>query len=89
MAIIDVREPGEFAVDTLPGAVNIPISQLPERIGEIPADAMPVFLCRSGARSWRACGVAIVAGHAQPAHLEGGLLAWAAEVNPVFRVAPI
>ena len=89
IAIIDVREPGEFAVDTLPGAVNIPISQLLQRIGEIPADAMPVFLCRSGARSWRACGVAIVAGHAQPAHLEGGLLAWAAEVNPAFRVAPI
>ncbi len=89
IAIVDVREPGEFAVHTMPGAVNIPVGQLPGRIGEIPAGATPVFLCRSGTRSLRACGVAISAGHAAPVHLEGGLLAWAAEVDPAFKVAPI
>jgi adenylyltransferase/sulfurtransferase len=88
VAIVDVREPGEFAVQTLSGAVNIPIGQLPKRIGEIPHGTTPVFLCRSGARSLRACGIAIAAGHATPIHLEGGLLAWAAVMDPTFNVAP-
>jgi sulfur-carrier protein adenylyltransferase/sulfurtransferase len=89
LTIVDVREPKEFAVRTLPGAVNIPIGDLQRRLREIPADATPVFLCRSGTRSLRACAVAIDAGFASPAHLEGGLLAWAAETDPAFEVANV
>jgi molybdopterin/thiamine biosynthesis adenylyltransferase/rhodanese-related sulfurtransferase len=89
LMIVDVREPKEFAVRTLPGAVNIPIGDLQRRLREIPADTTPVFLCRSGTRSLRACAVAINAGFASPAHLEGGLLAWAAGTDPAFEVANI
>jgi len=89
IAIIDVREPGEFAVSHLPGACNIPIGELTGRLGEMPADALAIFICRSGARSLTACGIAVSAGIATPAHLEGGLLAWAAQVNPGFEVAPL
>lgn len=52
--IIDVREPGEYAAGHLLGAVNIPLSQFRERIGEVPKDR-PVYLhCRSSQRSYYA-----------------------------------
>ena len=89
LAIVDVREPHEFAARSLPGAINIPVAQLARRLGEIPTHTTPVFLCRSGGRSLRACGIAIDAGMAVPSHLEGGLLAWAAEVDPTFEVASL
>lgn len=52
--LIDVREPAEYAAGHLKTAVNLPLSQLRERMGEIPADR-PVYLhCRSSQRSYNA-----------------------------------
>ncbi|HEX4618290.1 MAG TPA: molybdopterin-synthase adenylyltransferase MoeB [Steroidobacteraceae bacterium] len=85
--LIDVRERWEYDTGHLPAAVNIPMSELPQRIAEIPRAGGPVFICRSGARSLRACTLALTAGVAAPANLEGGLLAWAAEVDPSLPVA--
>jgi len=87
--IVDVREPAEFEVSHLPSARNIPVGELSGRIGEIPANVTAVFICRSGGRSLTACGIAVNAGIESLAHLEGGLLAWAAQVNPRFEVAPV
>jgi sulfur-carrier protein adenylyltransferase/sulfurtransferase len=87
LLLVDVREPREFATAHLPGAKNIPVSDVQRRLAEIPADITPVFLCRSGARSLTACRIALSAGRTAPAHLEGGLLAWAADVEPGFNVA--
>jgi molybdopterin/thiamine biosynthesis adenylyltransferase/rhodanese-related sulfurtransferase len=86
--LVDVREPREFAAAHLPGAKNIPVSDMQRRLAEIPADVTPVFLCRSGARSLTACRLALGAGRIAPAHLEGGLLAWAVDIEPDFTVAP-
>lgn len=85
--LVDVREPREFATAHLPGAVNIPVSDLEHRLVEIPADTTPIFLCRSGTRSLTACRIALAGGREAPAHLEGGLLAWAAEIDPAFTVS--
>jgi adenylyltransferase/sulfurtransferase len=85
--LIDVRERWEFDTGHLPDAVNIPMSELPHRIGEIPRAGGPVFICRSGGRSLRACAMALQAGVASPANLEGGLTAWAARVDPTLPVA--
>src|SRR6185437_4151184 len=87
LALIDVREPHEFNTRHLRTARNIPLADLERRLGELTAGSMPVFLCRSGRRSLAACALAVRAGMV-PAHLEGGLLAWAAEVDPDFEVAP-
>jgi len=89
LVIVDVREPHEFAVGHLEGAFNIPVGELGRRVGEIPAESTAVFICRSGARSLTACAIAVNAGLATPAHLEGGLLAWATEVDPEFEVASL
>lgn len=85
--LIDVRRPEEFAIAHLPGAINIPIDQLAARFGEIAAAKQVIFICRSGARSLAACQLAIQRGMLNPAHLEGGLLAWSRENDPSFVVA--
>ena len=85
-ALIDVREPREFAAGHLPGAHNIPIGALDTRWPEIPANAAPVFLCRSGVRSLAACRIAARRGHPGFAHLEGGLLTWAADIDNTLKV---
>jgi adenylyltransferase/sulfurtransferase len=87
MTLIDVREPYEYEAGHLEGAIHIPLGELPGRIGEIAPDSAPVFMCRSGGRSLRACEIALKAGIASPANLDGGLLGWAAEVDPELPVA--
>ncbi|MFB1481788.1 rhodanese-like domain-containing protein [Corallococcus sp. RDP092CA] len=53
--LVDVRTPEEFAAGHLPGAVNIPVEELPRRLAELGSPEKPfVIYCRSGARSSRA-----------------------------------
>ncbi|HYM29373.1 MAG TPA: rhodanese-like domain-containing protein, partial [Steroidobacteraceae bacterium] len=84
--LVDVREPAEFAAGHLPGSLHIPLGELPQRLGEIPPGAAPVFMCRGGGRSMAACQLALRARIASPANLEGGLLAWSREVDPALTV---
>ena len=53
IAILDVRTPDEFADGHAQGAINIPVSELPARIGEVPAGPV-LILCRSGMRAGNA-----------------------------------
>jgi adenylyltransferase/sulfurtransferase len=85
--LVDVRQPAEFAVSHLPGAINIPVDELAERFDELASAQRVLFVCRSGARSLAACRLAIQRGIFHPAHLEGGLLAWSRENDPGFVVA--
>ena len=87
LVLVDVREPREFDTGHLEGAINIPVTELQWRLKEIPPQANPVFICRSGSRSLAACAMAVRAGITVPGHLEGGLFAWAAEVDPTLVVA--
>jgi adenylyltransferase/sulfurtransferase len=87
-AVVDVREPREFSASHLPGAMNIPVGELHSRMGSLPKGRV-VFVCRSGARSLTAAALASRAGVEDVAHLEGGLLAWARDVDPTFEVAPV
>ena len=87
-AVVDVREPREFAVAHLAVAVNIPVGELHSRMGLLPKGRV-VFVCRSGVRSLTAAALASRAGVEDIAHLEGGLLAWARDVDPTFEVAPV
>ena len=85
--LIDVREPYEFEVSHLAGARNIPLGELPQRLAEIPRDGAPVFICRVGGRSLHACRLALAAGVVSPGNLEGGMLGWAAQIEPDLPVA--
>jgi molybdopterin/thiamine biosynthesis adenylyltransferase/rhodanese-related sulfurtransferase len=87
-ALVDVREVHEFTLSHLPGAIHMPLAELPRRLAEIPRDLPLVFICRSGRRSWDAANLALRAGRDSLAHLEGGMLAWAAALDPAMVVAP-
>lgn len=57
VTLVDVREPGEVAFESVPGAINIPLGQVPERWEEFKTMSRPlVVFCRSGNRSSQALG---------------------------------
>ncbi|MGI6878698.1 rhodanese-like domain-containing protein [Microbacterium sp. gxy059] len=80
--LIDVREEDEFAQGRVPGAVNIPLSQLGERLGELP----PEFdvICAAGARSARAAEALAPHGY-EATNVAGGTNAWIAAGYDVER----
>lgn len=53
-ALVDVRTHVEFSGGHPPGALNIPVSELHERLAEVPSDGPVIVYCRSGSRSARA-----------------------------------
>jgi sulfur-carrier protein adenylyltransferase/sulfurtransferase len=89
IAVVDVRELREYDVAHLPRSINVPVGEIQRGSREIPGAALTVFVCRSGARSLTASALAARAGRGNLAHLEGGLLAWARDVDPSFEVAPV
>ena len=86
LALVDVREPREYAAGHLDGSLHIPIGELRRRIDEVPRDRPAVFICRSGGRSLTACQIVQAAGIVAPANLEGGLRAWSREIDPTLVV---
>ncbi len=81
VGLIDVREASEFAAGHVPGAVNLPLSQLRERIHELPTDRELWLYCHSGKRSYDAARALIQRGFSVRS-LPGGVLTWRA-VNAV------
>ncbi|MEM7321556.1 MAG: rhodanese-like domain-containing protein [Actinomycetota bacterium] len=75
--LIDVREPHEVAEGTLPGAINIPLGDLPSRLAEIDQGRRVVLLCRSGGRSGQAAEFLMQSGYADVVNLVGGMLGMA------------
>lgn len=69
--IIDVRTPEEFRDGAYPGAINIPVSNLGARIGEIPKGKPVVLYCASGARSASAARAMKQAGFADVVNAGG------------------
>jgi rhodanese-related sulfurtransferase len=74
--LVDVREPHEFAMGHMPGAVNMPLSFFnPADIPDAPGREI-VFSCAAGVRSLRAIDMAQSAGLAFDAHYPGGFKDW-------------
>lgn len=74
--LLDVRTPEEFASGHIAGAVNIPLQELPQRLGEVPQDRTVVLYCRSGNRSAQAASILESAGYSGLYDIAGGVLAW-------------
>ncbi len=76
--LIDVRQPMEYELEHIPGALLLPLGDLERRLFELPADRDLVFYCRSGGRSAAAATLAVDAEVTEKsvAHLEGGMLGW-------------
>ena len=84
--IIDVREPFEYEMSNIDGE-NIPLAGILIEAGKISKDKPVIVQCRSGARS----AAAIMQleqnfGYTNLYNLKGGILAWAAEIEPGMQV---
>lgn len=79
--VLDVREPGEYALDHIKGAMNIPVRELPRRINELPKgkDAEIVTHCESGFRSAHASIFLKAYGYTNVKNLEHGIHEWREE----------
>lgn len=75
LVLIDVREDEEVAYGMIPGALHIPMGEIPYRTEDIPSDANVIFICRSGARSQRVCEYLQQFGY-QATNLSGGMIEW-------------
>jgi adenylyltransferase/sulfurtransferase len=84
--LLDVRDPVESQVSHLPGALNIPLSQLPSRLDELNREDDWVLFCRTGVRSAQGAEILINAGFPHVHSLRGGINAWAKEVDPAMLV---
>ena len=85
--VIDICEVDEFAVGHVGGAKNIPLAQFEDKLpGAVKNKALPLILvCKSGARSKRALGIAKKLGYAQAQSLNGGMNAWRTANLPVEK----
>ncbi|MFV0320297.1 MAG: rhodanese-like domain-containing protein [Microbacterium sp.] len=81
--LIDVREPDEFASARVPGAVNLPMSSLGDRLHELPDGAFDV-ICAAGARSGRVVEALTARGY-DATNVDGGTNDWIAAGLPVER----
>ena len=71
--LLDVREPVELVVESLPGAVNIPLGQLRSRLGELPRDREILVICRSAQRAYYATRILLQNG-LKARNISGGML---------------
>jgi NADPH-dependent 2,4-dienoyl-CoA reductase/sulfur reductase-like enzyme/rhodanese-related sulfurtransferase len=71
--LLDVRNPPELAVESVPGALNIPLPQLRARLGELPRDREILVFCRSAQRSYYATRILLQNGF-NARNLSGGML---------------
>lgn len=82
VCVLDVREHEELAIVRLAGATHVPLRELPGRLKELDASAEVVCLCHHGMRSAHAAAFLTSQGFERVLNLEGGIDAWALEVDP-------
>jgi rhodanese-related sulfurtransferase len=80
--LLDVRENDEWQAGHAPSAVHIPLSELNDRVREVPDDREVYVICRSGARSAQAVAAFNNAGWTT-ANVDGGMHAWEAAGRPM------
>lgn len=80
--LLDVREGWELDIVRLPGALHIPMGEIPDRLAEIDARQTIVVLCHGGVRSLRVAHFLVSRGYPSVANLTGGISAWQRDVDP-------
>jgi rhodanese-related sulfurtransferase len=73
--LLDVRMPDEYEEAHVPGAVLVPLPELPDRLADVPQGDVVYVICRSGARSAKAVEILVAAG-LDAANVAGGTMAW-------------
>ena len=79
--LLDVREPWEFDIFHITGSSNLPMGQIPQRIEELPDSGEVVVICHHGVRSQQVIRFLQGQTNASLVNLDGGVEAWAREVD--------
>jgi rhodanese-related sulfurtransferase len=82
--VLDVREPWELKVCTLPNITHIPMRDIHARIGELDKQKRIVVLCHHGVRSQFVANFLAQQGYAHIFNLRGGIDAWAKTIDPAM-----
>lgn len=81
LAVLDVREPHEWAAGHVEGAIHVPLSELPARLDEVPTE-QTLVVCKVGGRSGQAVAWLAQQGR-DVVNLDGGMLDWEAAGRPM------
>jgi rhodanese-related sulfurtransferase len=83
--LVDVREPEEWVSGHLPGAIHIPLNDLPDRLSEIPGDKPVVLVCAVGSRSFHGSQFLLESGFMEVYNLSDGTMGWMRKGLPLER----
>jgi rhodanese-related sulfurtransferase len=87
VALLDVREPDEWAAGHAPHALHVPMSELAGRLDELPQDDSLFVICRSGGRSARVTAFLNENGW-DAVNVAGGMRSWASAGRPLVGETP-
>ena len=82
IVLLDVREDEEWQAGHAPGAIHVPLGQIPSRLAELPEGAELHVVCRTGGRSQQAATWLSRNGY-DAVNVAGGMTAWAAAGRPM------
>ncbi|WAX56163.1 adenylyltransferase/sulfurtransferase MoeZ [Jatrophihabitans cynanchi] len=82
--LVDVREPAEFEIVSIPGATLIPKDEIlrGDALASLPQDKQIVMYCKTGVRSAETLAAVKNAGFADAVHVQGGVTAWVSQIDP-------
>jgi rhodanese-related sulfurtransferase len=80
--LLDVRESQEVAICAIDGSVHIPMNTIPGNLDKLPKDKPLVVMCHLGGRSAQVTHWLRAQGYDNAVNLDGGIAAWAAEIDP-------
>ena len=79
--LLDVREPHEFKFCRIPGSINLPMNQVPAELAQFDPQRETVVICHHGMRSMQVANFLVGKGFTNILNLDGGVAAWAAQVD--------
>lgn len=82
--LLDVREPWEFQLCSIPGSVPMPMGSVPARFEELARERETVVVCHHGGRSAQVCLFLEHHGFTNVINLAGGVAGWASQVDPTM-----
>ena len=84
--LLDIREPVEWEICSLPNSVRIPRGEVRKRLGEVDSAKDVIVYCRSGVHSGAITNFLLEMGFDRVRNMRGGILAWANEIDPAMPV---
>jgi rhodanese-related sulfurtransferase len=82
--LLDVREPWELTICGIEGSISIPMQQIPRAVADLDPERPIVCICHHGIRSFQVARYLEHQGFGRVINLEGGVAAWARDVDPAM-----